>query len=275
MQFFPTVFNVPVVRKAEELLTYLQFFPWPWVRTMYTSTSVSNQLNCRKFENGLYWLMMYWQFPNLEVKWMDFQTKLEKSRVKDSFDQFCWHFLLTWILKLLFFWRENSNSTFLRENSKFNFFSISSCDLNSKINKILFLARKFKWFFSLIILANLFSSLFSHYVKRREESKVQDAGNKFLSTATLLCCVGYLSDNAWTCSCEKYSSQTETQKWHNEDVVYVISKRSTIHLNWNGDIFCDIFSWQKSVKKGRKCFFDQLIFSKKFNFGKDFHWSEF
>ena len=103
----------------------------------------------------------------------------------------------------------------------------------------------------MIILANLFSSLFSHYVKRREESKVQDAGNKFLSTATLLCCVGYLSDNAWTCSCEKYSSQTETQKWHNEDVVYVISKRSTIHLNWNGDFFVT-FSLDKSrwIKDG-------------------------
>ena len=199
---------------------------------------------------------------------------------KISCHRFIWPIFLTFHFDL-----NSKISVFLARKFKFNFltwkfkihflFSFSSCDLNSKINKILFLARKFKWFFSLIILANLFSSLFSHYVKRREESKVQDAGNKFLSTATLLCCVGYLSDNAWTCSCEKYSSQTETQKWHNEDVVYVISKRSTIHLNWNGDIFCDIFSWQKSVKKGRKCFFDQLIFSKKFNFGKDFHWSEF
>ena len=192
MQFFPTVFNVPVVRKAEELLTYLQFFPWPWVRTMYTSTSVSNQLNCRKFENGLYWLMMYWQFPNLEVKWMDFQTKLEKYRVTDSFDQFCWHFLLTWILKLLFFWRENSNSTFLRENSKLIFLAFPLATWILKLTKFCFWRKNSNEFFSLIILANLFSSLFSQHVKRREESKVQDAGNKFLSTATRMCCVGYL-----------------------------------------------------------------------------------
>ena len=170
MQFFPTVFNVPVVRKAEELLTYLQFFPWPWVRTMYTSTSVSNQLNCRKFENELYWLMMYWQFPNLEVKWMDFQTKLEKSRVTDSFDQFCWHFLLTWILKLLFFGVKIQIQLFYVKIQFF--FTFSSCDLNFKINKILFLARKFKWFF--------FPDNFSEFIfiiiltackkKRREQS---------------------------------------------------------------------------------------------------------
>ena len=123
--------------------------------------------------------------------------------------------------------------------------------MNFKINKILFWRENSNDFFFLIILANLFSSLFSQHVKRRKESKVQDAGNKFLSTATLLCCVGYLSDNAWTCSCEKYSSQTETQKWHNEDVVYVISKRSTIHLNWNGDFFVT-FSLDKSrwIKDG-------------------------
>ena len=66
--------------------------------------------------------------------------------------------------------------------------SNSVCYLNSKIKKIAVFGAKIQ----MIILANLFSSLFSHYVKRREESKVQDAGNKFLSTATLLCCVGYL-----------------------------------------------------------------------------------
>ena len=147
-----------------------------------TGTSVSNQLNCRKFENGFYWLMMYWQFPNLgEME--GFQTKSRKNF--DHFFWFCWRERNESLIFRLFIFGAKTQFffSFLAPNFKFIFFyfcakfQVFFSYLMPKIKFFLFyfeiiliLSRKFNWFFFLIILANLFSSLFSHHVKRREQS---------------------------------------------------------------------------------------------------------